>query len=212
MQSTKKPQKPDTTSLQASVCPNSPAADERTPCTIGWERAGVRASRRRTGKIARLPREHREFINLILRDGTPYSKIIQKLAQRGYNLDKDHISRWNAGGYQDWIQEQAWLEEMRTRLDFAKQVVNQPNANLIDEASLRIAVTQMYNLLLAFDPLSLKTQLSTQPTAYSRILGALCKITDSLARSEVRRAGTRNPFGLLTALQPSTPPPTTPSR
>jgi hypothetical protein len=129
----------------------------------------------------------------MLRDGTPYSKIIQKLAERGHNLDKDHISRWN--GYQDWVQEQAWLEEMRARLDFANEVVNQPNANLIDEASLRIAVTQMYNLLLAFDPLSLKNQLSTHPTAYSRILGSLCKITDSLARSERHRAGTRSPFG-----------------
>jgi hypothetical protein len=182
---------------------NPPQADTSPP------------SRRRTGKIARLPREHRELINLMLRDGTSYSKIIQKLAERGHTLDKDHISRWNAGGYQDWVQEQAWLEEMRARLDFAKQVVNQPNANLIDEASLRIAVTQMYNLLLAFDPLSLKTQLSTQPTAYSRILGSLCKITDSLARSERHRSGNRPLFGdtdLLAAL-PSTPiPPTTPSR
>jgi hypothetical protein len=144
----------------------------------------------------------------MLRDGIPYSKIIQKFADRGHNLDKDHISRWCAGGYQDWVQEQAWLEEMRARLDFANQVVNQPNANLIDEASLRIAVTQMYNLLLAFDPLSLKTQLSTHPTAYSRILGSLCKITDSLARSDRHRAGTRTPFGdagLLAALPPSSP-------
>ena len=148
----------------------------------------------------------------MLRDGTSYPKIIQKLADRGHKLDKDNLSRWYAGGYQDWLQEQAWLEEMRARRDFAKEVVNQPSANLIDEASLRIAVTQMYNLLLSFDPLSLKTQLSTHPTAYSRILGSLCKITDSLARSERHRAGTRTPFGdigLLAALHPTPAPPTT---
>jgi hypothetical protein len=142
----------------------------------------------------------------MLRDGTPSSKIIQKLAERGHNLNKNNISRWHAGGYQDWLQERAWLEEMRARLDFATEIVNQPNATLIDEASLRIAVTQMYNLLMAFDPLSLKTQLSTQPTAYSRILGSLCKLTDSLARSELRRAGTRPLFGdagLLAALPPT---------
>jgi hypothetical protein len=148
----------------------------------------------------------------MLRDGSSYAKIVEKLADRGHNLDKDNLSRWYAGGYQDWVQEQAWLEEMRVRLDFAKDIVNQPNANLIDEASLRIAVTQMYNLLLSFDPLSLKTQLSTQPTAYSRILGALCKITDSLARSERHRVGTRTPFGhtgLLAALHPTQAPPPT---
>jgi hypothetical protein len=73
-------------------------------------------------------------------------------------------------------------------------------------------VTQMYNLLLAFDPLSLKNQLSTHPTAYSRILGSLCKITDSLARSERHRAGARSPFGdigLLAALHPTPAPQTT---
>ncbi len=191
MQPTKKPPQPETN-------PNSPQSGPHT--------------RRRTGKIARLSREHRELINLMLRDGTSYSKIIRKLAERGHNLDKDNLSRWYAGGYQDWVQEQAWLEEMRARLDFAKEVVNQPNAKLIDEASLRIAVTQMYNLLLAFDPLSLKNQLSTQPTAYSRILGSLCKLTDSLARSERHRAVNRPLFGdtgLLPALQPTAAPGTT---
>ena len=172
-------------------------------------------TRRRTGKIARLPREHRELINLMLRDGTPYPKIIQKLAERGHKLDKYNISRWYTGGYEDWVQDQAWLEEMRVRLDFAKEVVNQPNASLIEEASLRIAVTQMYNLLLAFDPLSLRTQLATQPTAYSRILGALCKLTSSLARSELRRTGSRPLFGdagLLATSHPAPTPPTTTSR
>ncbi len=147
----------------------------------------------------------------MLRDGISYPKIIQKLADRGHKLDKHNISRWFAGGYQDWLEEQAWLDEMRARLDFAKDVVNQPDGNLIDEASLRIAVTQMYNLLLAFDPLSLKNQLSTHPTAYSRILGSLCKITDSVARSERHRP--RSPFGdpgFLAAMQPAPTPQTTP--
>lgn len=148
----------------------------------------------------------------MLRDGVSYSKIIQKLAERGHKLDKDNISRWFAGGYQDWVQEQGWLEEMRGRVDFAREVVNQPNANLIDQASLRIAVTQMYNLLLAFDPLSLKNQLSNHPTAYSRILGSLCKLTDSLARSERKRPAALNPLELLSAMQPMSAQPATPSR
>ncbi len=46
-------------------------------------------------------------------------------------------------------------------------------------------------LPLSFDPLSLKTQLSTQTGAYSRILGSLCKLTDSLMRSERHRASRR---------------------
>ena len=153
------------------------------------------ATRRRRGKIARLPLKLRELINLMLRDGVPYAKISHKLAEHGHTLDKDNLSRWHTGGYQDWVQEQAWLDEMRARLEFATEVVNQPNANRLDTASLRIAVTRMYGLLLSFDPATLTSQLASQPTAYSRILSSLCKLNDSIIRSERHRFNSTPLFG-----------------
>ncbi len=153
------------------------------------------AIHRRTGKIARLPRKDRDLLNLMLRDGIPYAKIVRKLGDHGHTINEDQLSRWHTGGYQEWVQEQAWLDEMRARLDFANEILNQPNANRIDAASLRIAVTQMYSLLLSFDPLTLKNQLSTQPGAYSRLLSTLCKITDSLIRSERHRVTNRPLLG-----------------
>ena len=48
---------------------------------------------RRNGKVARLPKELRELVNVMLSDGTPYPAIIQKIAERGHALNPDNLSR-----------------------------------------------------------------------------------------------------------------------
>jgi hypothetical protein len=190
---------PDST--QGLVHPQRP----RHPSTsIPLPSAGC--SHRRTGKIARLPQRIRERINTLLSDGVSYADIISQLAAAGHQLNADNLSRWNAGGYQEWLNQQAWLEEMRGRLDFATDIVRQTNGDLLDAASLRIAVTQMYTLLIEFNPSILKTQIATQPGAYSRILNALCKLTEAGLKCERHRLD----HGAKTApFQPSPPGPTT---
>ncbi len=156
----------------------------------------VHAGRRRNGKVARLPREAREFINVMLADGAPYSVITAKLAEQGHQLSPDNISNWRTGGHQDWLKEQAWLEEMRARLDFAAQIVHSENGDLCDAASLRIAVIRMYSLIMTFDPASLIDKIAQQPSAYARILNVLCKLTDNavkLERHRFKKAGLKTP-------------------
>jgi hypothetical protein len=156
-------------------------------------------ARRRSGKIARLPQELRVLLNLMLRDGAPYSRIIEKLAERGHHLNSDNLSRWHAGGYQDWLQDQAWLEEMRLRLDFASEILRDPNGPMLEAACLRIAITQLYNLITTFEPSVLKPQMASQPGSYSRILNALCNLTQSALKCERRRSHQLSPTreGLL---------------
>ena len=134
---------------------------------------------RRHCKIARLPAELRERLNLMLRDGASYRAVIRAFAQQGHHLNEANLSRWNAGGFQDWLRQQAWLDEMRVRLDFASSIVQQPNAELLDQASLRIAVVRMYSLLTEFDPVTLRSKLAESPGAYVRVLNALCNLTDT---------------------------------
>jgi hypothetical protein len=170
------------------------------------------STHRRTGKIARLPQDLRELLNLMLRDGAPYSSIIQKFAQRGHQLNFDNLSRWHAGGYQDWLHEQAWLEEMRLRLDFATNIVHQSNGALLDAASLRIAVTQMYALLTEFNPVVLKSQIANHPGAYSRILNALCKLTESGIKCERHRLSRPLNRSILPPPSSILPPSSSPTR
>ena len=113
----------------------------------------------------------------MLRDGASYRAIINSFGREGLRLNEANLSRWNGGGFQDWLREQSWLDEMRARLDFASSIVQQPNAELIDQASLRIAVIRLYTLLTEFDPGTLKSKLSENPATYVRILNALCNLT-----------------------------------
>ncbi len=149
-------------------------------------------ARRRTGKVARLPKEDRDLVNLMLHDGVSYPDICKKLSERGHQLNPDNLCHWRAGGHQDWLAEQAWLEEMRVRLDFATDIVEQKNGDLLDAASLRIAVVQMYNLLAGFNPARLSDKLAEQPGAYARILNVLCKLTQGAVKLETRRSERNN--------------------
>lgn len=142
---------------------------------------------RRHCKIARLPADMRDLLNGMLRDGAPYSLIIKTLRQRGHKISQACLSRWQADGFQDWLRDQTWLQEMRARLDFASAIVNQPNAELLDQASLRIAVTRMFTLLTAFDPATLQPKLAESPGAYVRVLNALCNLTETALKLQRTR-------------------------
>jgi hypothetical protein len=171
-----------TTPGRASPALPNPGPSPRTP-------PPTHNPSRRNGKIARLPRETRELINAMLSDGVPYPKIIRTLAEKGgHRLSAANLSRWFSGGYQDWLKEQTCLEEMRTRLDFAAELVNDKNGQTLDQASIRIAIMRLYNLLTDFDPAVLKSKISDQPGCYARILNALCKLADGDLKFERYRA------------------------
>jgi hypothetical protein len=149
------------------------------------------SNHRRTGKIARLSQEQRHLINTMLQDGVPYAKIIHSLNRSDKppplgSISIDNLSRWKAGGYQDWLREQAWLEEMRLRLDF-QNIAQQENGALLDAASLRIAVVRMYTLLTQFDPSVLTDKIANEPSTYPRILNALCKLTQTAVHLDRHR-------------------------
>src|SRR6266849_6538541 len=98
--------------------------------------------RRRRSLIASLPKSVRDQINGFLREGLTYAQVIARLGDSGKLLNTDHIEHWFAGGYQDWLKEQHWLEQMRQKLDFACDILKDTEAGKIHEASLRIVVKQ----------------------------------------------------------------------
>jgi hypothetical protein len=141
-------------------------------------------SRRRRGKVARLPHQVRELLNLMLRDGVPYADITTKIAEHGYTLNADNLSRWHSGGYQTWLREQDLLDDQHARLHFVSRVLNEKHSQAIQETSIRIAILRMYNLLLDFNPAVLKDRIAENPGAYARILNALCKLSSGAIELE----------------------------
>ena len=136
--------------------------------------------RRRTGKIASLPKEWRDVVNLMIRDGATYTQIAELLGTKGYpGIQEQNFTNWFQGGYQEWLKEQARLDNMKYKREFALQVVKENEGSQIHEAGLQIAASQIYELLDGMDVESLKLKLGADPENYSRLVNALAKLSDS---------------------------------
>src|SRR5438552_2495306 len=69
-----------------------------------------------------------------------------------------------------------------------RAILDDPDASKIREASLCIAVKQMYDLLADFDPAPFIQKLADDPQNYSRILNALSKLAEAGLRYDRLRA------------------------
>lgn len=135
-------------------------------------------SNRRTGKIARLPKELRDVVNLMLQDGAPYAAIIEKLADHGHaDINEQNVTNWKDGGYQDWCNEQSRLDDMRAKREFALEIVAQNDGSKLHEATLHLAASQLYEALTEFDLGRLKQLLADAPENYAAIVNSLAKLS-----------------------------------
>jgi len=128
-------------------------------------------------KIARLPESVKDSINQMLHDHLPYALILQQLGTIGKNLNKDNLSRWKKNGHQDWVKEHQRRADVRTKLQFALDIVRENENSKIHEASQQMAALQVCELLTDFDPAALKQTLQDDPSGYVRLLNALPKLS-----------------------------------
>jgi len=146
------------------------------------------APRRRNGKIACLPNTIRDQINLSLHDGLTYAQVLKKLGPDADGINRDNLRNWHRGGYKDWLRDQVWLEQMHTKLQFAREVLQAPDGSNMREASLTIAVKQMFDFLARFDPLDFTDKVSQEPASYARILNSLSKLAEIGLKYDRQRA------------------------
>lgn len=129
-------QNPDTTNPGHpdinSTTPAPPPAAETPP-----------PSRHRRGHIARLPKKIREHVNTMLDDGTPFSRIVEYLEQKGHHISEGSVSSWKTGGYQDWLREQRYLEESRLRHELTLRFASQDEGITTFQAAHKLAVAMI---------------------------------------------------------------------
>ena len=148
-------------------------------------------SNRRTGKIARLPKEIRDVVNLMLQDGAAARVVIEKLegirANGGKGVDgelieipnEQNVTNWIQGGYQDWQLERQRLDDLRFKREMALEIVRQNEGSKIQEAALQLASSQLYEVISEFDLTSLKEMLAEQPAEFSNLVNSLAKLSKS---------------------------------
>jgi hypothetical protein len=138
---------PDPAPPRAADAAPLPGANS-TPPAAG-EPAAPGIKRRPRGKIARLHPDTREKINRMLDEGLTYAGLITTLGPDGETLTEMDLSRWYKTGHQDWLKNQIWLEQTRSRLDFAIDVVSEHDGASVHQANLHVAATQLIQDLVA---------------------------------------------------------------
>jgi hypothetical protein len=143
----------------------------------------------RTGKIARLPKELRDVVNLMLRDGAAARVVIQKLEEAKAHGAKSadgqpieipnevNVTAWVQGGYQDWLAQQERLSDMQAKRDFALEIVKQNEGSKLHEATLHLAASQLYDALEDFDVKHLKELLADKPENFAQVVNSLAKLS-----------------------------------
>ena len=107
---------------------------------------------RHNGKVARLPKALRHKINLMIEDGSTYPDIIASLGAEGEQLNTMNLSRWKDTGYKDWVLEQSWLRQLRSRQEPATSLAADFDATQITHAALQIATLQIFEAFRELRP------------------------------------------------------------
>lgn len=146
-------------------------------------------SNRRTGKIARYPKEIRDVVNLMLQDGASARVVIEKLEGMAANGAKgadgrpieipneQNLTNWVQGGHLDWLNEQQRLADMKFKREMALEIVRQNEGSKIHEAALQLASSQLYEVISEFDLTSLKELLRDEPENFAQVVNSLAKLS-----------------------------------
>lgn len=154
---------------------------------------------RRNGNVARLAKEVRDRINVMIRDGVPYREIIEGLGKDGQELCISSLSRWKDGGYQDWLVEQAFIERIRARQETPGELVRGRDTTEVNQAALQLGTLHIFEALRDLGPGSLNDKLGGDCAAFARLLSALARASrESMELHKYREACAR----ARTALQP----------
>lgn len=165
-----------------------PTSSQDIPQPAEGDTSTTSYSHRRTGFVAQLPKEVRDQINQMILDGVPLAKIPPQIGDPAKHITEEHLRRWKAGGYNDWLLECQRREDMRFTREAALDLLEQKAGGPVEDAGRTIAAAQLYELLLSFDPRTFAGALAEKPELYLRLINALSRLSEADATSGHRRA------------------------
>jgi hypothetical protein len=164
---------PSTENLNPEAAPVNPSP----PSPEAAAQSREEAARRRTGKIAQLPRALRDQVCVGLLNGEKYQDIIDKLGDHGKGLNKVNLHAWYTGGYQDWLKEQQLLEECRTRHELTLQFARENRGIEGIQAAHNVTVELLCRAVAEYGPEALKEAFQKNPLNVLRAFTALSRLS-----------------------------------
>ena len=127
------------------------------------------AGRKPRGKIAELPKSHRDLINQLLDQGATYKAVCAEMAHHDVKLNPENVSNWFNTGYQVHVDDQIWLKRIVEVRESASELSDDYDPVKFHQAVNQLATVQIFKALK-----SLKFNDDAQ--AYTRILNALARL------------------------------------
>jgi hypothetical protein len=102
-----------------------------------------------------------------------YAEILARLGPDAQDLSEHCLGRWYKTGHQDWLKNQLWLDQTRSRLDFAIDVVSEHDGANVHQANLHVAATQLIQDLVARGD----TLLEDDPQGYVALINSISRLS-----------------------------------
>ena len=141
-------------------------------------------------KIARLPKQTRDMINVMLEDGLPYHVLIEELGEAGQGLSAEQLADWVKGRYQDYLKDRQTMDHAKARMEFASDLLRElgdPDPSLILRACRVVAALQIFDAMLEHGDTALRDMLLRNPSTYINVLNSLCNLTNAELKYEEKR-------------------------
>ncbi len=142
------------------------------------------------GNIARLPKEVRDMINMMIEDGLPHHVLIDELGEAGQGLEPRNLADWVQGRYQDYLKNRQDIEHAKSQMEFATDLLRElgkTDPSLIYRACSVLVAHQMFNAIQEFGDAALSDMLRANPANYLRLLNTFCNMTNSTLKLEDHR-------------------------
>ena len=160
--------------VPAAVPPEPETPDNATPSPppeIPAESPAL--ARKRRGKVARLPKDIRDELNVRLENGESYDTIIRWLARKGHRgFKSQNLTNWKEGGYQNWRRENERIENLAMQREWLSEQIAKTQPGELFALIDQLFVSQLMDSLFGLDTAQMKQGLAGNPRHFIALFNA----------------------------------------
>ena len=152
------------------------------------------STKRRNGKVARLPAELRDQINCMMANGIHYRAIIQSLGEAGKGLNEDNLTNWRKGGYQDYLNAQLLQQRARAQAEAAAGAVGAVgdlDASTLERACNTLALLHYFQALKHHGGRIAQESLKKNPAKMLTLMNTICNVSHNALTIQRNRDKTK---------------------
>jgi hypothetical protein len=183
------PETPTPTTAPLPGAVHNPTANSHPPPTRKVP------NRKPQGKVGHLPKEIRDRISVMLRNGCKQKDIITQLGADAQGITQRNISSWyHSPAYQLWLAEQEWREDLHVDQESASDLLNDFDSSKFNRATLQLAIARLYRAFRHAESGDLGQNLGGNAQAFARLVSALaraCRETTHIQKFETLLAQIR---------------------